>query len=43
MTDHVVDQIDLLYYEAGAPRIDEEAESSNPDALYQGDNLTLDE
>jgi hypothetical protein len=44
MTDHVVDQIDLLYYEAGAPRIDDDdAESGNPDALYQGDNLTLDE
>lgn len=44
MTDHVVDQIDLLYWEAGAPELDEEPDvaADDPDMLYRNDDLTLD-
>lgn len=48
MTDHIVEQIDLLYWEAGAPTIDAEkdlAVDTGPGeshTLYQGDDLTLD-
>lgn len=43
LSDHIVDQIDLVYYEAGSPNLDDEGEVQDPDLLYQGDNLTLDE
>lgn len=48
MTDHVVEQIDLLYWEAGAPALETEpdvtAEAGADDSgiLYQGEDLMLD-
>jgi hypothetical protein len=43
LCDHIVEQIDLAYYQAGSPNLDDETEVEDADTLYQGDNLTLDE
>lgn len=47
MIDHIVDQIDQLYWESGARDIDEEDADEAPEedanTFYQSDNLTLDE
>ena len=50
MIEHVVEQIDTLYWESGAQHVDDEDTHTAPDAheddanaLYQGDDLTLDE
>jgi hypothetical protein len=48
MMEHVVEQIDKLYWESGAREIDEEVDATaeHPDganALYVGDDLTRDE
>lgn len=48
MTDHVVEQIDMLYWEAGAPALDDEPDLNmdggfeDPATLYKGDDLTVD-
>lgn len=42
-SDHIVEQIDLVYYQSGAPDLDDEADVQDLDLLYQGANLTLDE
>lgn len=44
MIDHVVEQIDKLYWESGAQDMDDEADEAHEDAdtLLQSDNLTLD-
>jgi hypothetical protein len=48
MRNHVVEQIDLLYWEAGAPSLESELETpsitgtGDSSTLYQGDDLTLD-
>ncbi|KAF2278745.1 uncharacterized protein EI97DRAFT_372350 [Westerdykella ornata] len=46
MTDHVVEQIDLLYWEAGERAVegsdDAREAGEDGDALYRGDDLTLD-
>ncbi|KAF2658691.1 hypothetical protein K491DRAFT_592622 [Lophiostoma macrostomum CBS 122681] len=48
LTDHVVQQIDLLYWEAGTPSLDPETDASldmpgeESTTLNQGDDLTLD-
>ncbi|KAF2014908.1 hypothetical protein BU24DRAFT_371747 [Aaosphaeria arxii CBS 175.79] len=47
MTDHVVEQIDLLYWEAGAPSLESQPDGTEENmgersVLYQTDNLTLD-
>ncbi|CAA9961295.1 Kinetochore protein fta4 [Pyrenophora teres f. maculata] len=50
MIEHVVEQIDTLYWESGAQHVDDEDTHAASDiheddanALYQGDDLTLDE
>jgi len=50
MIEHVVEQIDTLYWESGAQHVDDEDTQAASDtheddvnALYQGDDLTLDE
>jgi hypothetical protein len=49
MIEHVVEQIDTLYWDSGARHADEEEADPEPDAvedtnaLYQSDDLTLDE
>ncbi|KAH6625148.1 kinetochore Sim4 complex subunit Fta4 [Boeremia exigua] len=47
MIDHIVDQIDELYWQSGARDIDDEDDDAAPEddgnTLYQNDNLTLDE
>ncbi|KAG9194216.1 hypothetical protein G6011_04251 [Alternaria panax] len=52
MIEHVVEQIDILYWESGAQHVDDDDEEANPPsdiheddarALYQNDDLTLDE
>jgi hypothetical protein len=48
MTDHVVEQIDLLYWEAGAPPLEvfdgmQDIRGEDASTLYEGDNLALDE
>ncbi|KAL1798304.1 hypothetical protein ACET3X_002341 [Alternaria dauci] len=52
MIEHVVEQIDILYWESGAPQVDDDDEEANPPsdtheddthALYQNDDLTLDQ
>jgi hypothetical protein len=48
MTNHIAHQIDLTYWEAGAPTLDEETDAGtdageeDPNALYLNDDLTLD-
>ena len=48
LTDHVVEHIDLLYWQAGTPSADarDNATAAMPGeedtALYKGDDLTLD-
>ncbi len=52
MMEHVVEQIDILYWESGAQHIDDDDEDANPPsdlhekdtlALYENDDLTLDD
>lgn len=51
MIEHVVEQIDILYWESGAHHADDDEEVNPPSdtheddthALYQNDDLTLDE
>ena len=46
MMDHIVQQIDELYWESGARELDDEgveAPEEDSNALHQNDNLTLDE
>jgi hypothetical protein len=48
MMDHIVEQIDLLYWEAGTAALDTEPDTvtdtggEDNDTLYRGDDLTLD-
>jgi len=47
MIDHIVDQVDQLYWESGARELDEddadEAAEEDANILYQSDDLTLDD